>query len=60
MLAGVLVTAALARDRGWAVLIPAQALWGGVVVAILAGAIAGLYPAMRAARVPPTDALRTP
>lgn len=60
MLAGVLITAGLARARGWAVLIPAQALWGGAVVAILAGAIAGLYPAMRAARVPPTDALRTP
>ena len=60
ILAGVLITAGLARARGWAVLVPAQALWGGVGVAIVAGAIAGLYPAMRAARVPPADALRTP
>jgi len=41
------------------VLIPSQAFWGGIAVSIVAGAIAGLYPALRAARVPPTDALRT-
>jgi putative ABC transport system permease protein len=57
--AGVLITDVLARTRGWVVLIPAQALWGSALVAVLAGAIAGLYPALRAARIPPTDALRT-
>jgi putative ABC transport system permease protein len=41
------------------VLIPPVAIIGGVVVAMLIGAIAGLYPAMRAARVSPTEALRT-
>jgi putative ABC transport system permease protein len=56
---GVLITGVMALSRGWAVLIPAQALWGGVIVAVLAGAIAGLYPALRAAGIPPTDALRT-
>jgi putative ABC transport system permease protein len=60
ILAGVVITAGMARMRGWAVLVPPQALWGGALVAILAGATAGLYPAVRAARVPPTDALRTP
>jgi putative ABC transport system permease protein len=56
---GVLITGVMARTRGWAVLIPAQALWGSLIVAVLAGAIAGLYPALRAAGIPPTDALRT-
>jgi putative ABC transport system permease protein len=56
---GVGVTTAVARDRGWAVLVPPEALWGGLVVAVGAGVLAGLYPAMRAARIPPTDALRT-
>jgi putative ABC transport system permease protein len=57
--AGVLITGVMARTRGWVVLIPAEALWGSAIVAALAGAIAGLYPALRAAGIPPTDALRT-
>jgi putative ABC transport system permease protein len=56
---GVLVTGVMARTHGWVVLIPSQALWGCGAVAVLAGAIAGLYPALRAAGIPPTDALRT-
>ena len=56
---GVGVTAVVARQRGWSVLIPPEALWGGLVVAVAAGVLAGLYPALRAARIPPTDALRT-
>lgn len=58
-LIGAAITTVMARLRGWSILIPSQALWGGLVVAILAGALAGLYPALRAARIPPTDALRT-
>jgi putative ABC transport system permease protein len=57
--AGILVTGVLAHTHDWVVLIPAQALWGSAVVAVLAGAIAGLFPALRAAGIPPTDALRT-
>jgi putative ABC transport system permease protein len=56
---GVGVTAAVAVDRGWGVLVPAVAIWGGLAVSLGAGAVAGLYPALRAARIPPTDALRT-
>ena len=58
-LIGVAITTGMAYNRGWAVLIPPQALWGGVAVAITTGALAGLYPALRAALIPPTDALRT-
>jgi putative ABC transport system permease protein len=59
LLIGSAVTSAIAYDRGWTILIPEAALWGGMAVAITAGAVAGLYPALRAARIPPTDALRT-
>jgi ABC-type antimicrobial peptide transport system permease subunit len=59
LLIGSAVTSAVAYNRGWTALIPAPALWGGMAVAITAGALAGLYPALRAARIPPTDALRT-
>src|SRR3954469_15690439 len=58
LLIGSTVTGAIAYNRGWTVLIPAPALWGGMAVAIAAGALAGLYPALRAARISPTDALR--
>jgi putative ABC transport system permease protein len=33
---------------------------GGVTATLVIGAIAGLYPAIRAARLPPTEALATP
>jgi putative ABC transport system permease protein len=56
---GAVITTAMAYNRGWTVLIPPQALWGGLAVAVVAGAIAGLYPALRAALITPTDALRT-
>jgi putative ABC transport system permease protein len=59
LLLGTAVTGAMAYARGWTVLIPGVALWGGLGVAVLAGALAGLYPALRAARLSPTEALRT-
>jgi hypothetical protein len=52
------VTAAYASWRGWTVAIPAGALAGGVGVALAVGAHAGLYPAARAARLSPADAVR--
>jgi putative ABC transport system permease protein len=39
--------------------LPAYGLVGGVAAAIAIGAIAGAYPAARAARMAPTEALRT-
>ena len=59
VLLGAGVTAGWSAVQGWGVLIPPVAIIGGIVVAMLIGAIAGLYPAMRAARVSPTEALRT-
>lgn len=59
LLIGGAVTAGIARYRGWGVIIPPEALWGSLGVAFAAGTLAGLYPALRAARLSPTDALRT-
>jgi putative ABC transport system permease protein len=54
---GVLATAFYASTRGWAVVIPALAWAGGFGAALLIGVVAGLVPAMRAARLSPTEAL---
>jgi putative ABC transport system permease protein len=59
VLLGAGVTAAYARIRGWGLLIPSLALWGGLAAALFIGTLAGLYPAMRASRLSPTEALRT-
>ena len=59
LLAGAAITEVLARSRHWTLLIPPQALWGGLAVAVTIAALAGLYPAVRAARLSPTEALRT-
>jgi putative ABC transport system permease protein len=55
---GALVTVAYSASRGWPAQVPPSALAGGVLAALAIGAVAGLYPATRAARLSPTDALR--
>jgi putative ABC transport system permease protein len=55
---GTLVTGAYASTRGWTAVVPPEALAGGVGAALAIGAVAGLYPAGRAARMSPTEALR--
>jgi putative ABC transport system permease protein len=54
---GIGVTAAYATNQGWPTLVPGWASFGGVGATLVIGALAGLYPAMRAAAVPPTEAL---
>ncbi len=56
---GAIATGIYARAKGWAIVIPAEAWGGGLVAALLIGALAGLLPALRAARLDPTQALWT-
>jgi len=58
-IAGAAATVIYALSQHWQVQIPALALYGGIGAALAIGAIAGLYPATRAARLSPTEALRT-
>lgn len=53
------VTGVYANIKGWNTLVPPLAIGGGIIAALLIGAIAGLYPAVRAARMSPTEALRS-
>lgn len=56
-LLGWLITAVVARGNGWLVEMPPLVLVAGVIVTVVVGAIAGVLPAMRAARTSPTVAL---
>ena len=54
---GALATAIYASAKGWAVVVPTIAWTGGIGAALAIGAVAGLLPALRAARMSPTQAL---
>ncbi|GGW53859.1 ABC transporter permease [Streptomyces lucensis JCM 4490] len=54
---GTAITAVFASVRGWPTEVPVWATAAGVAVTLLIGALAGLYPAVRAGRLAPTEAL---
>ncbi len=55
---GAIVTWGFAAARGLPVTVPVEALFGAVGVALLIGTVAGIYPAARAASIPPSQAVR--
>ncbi|WP_026925512.1 ABC transporter permease [Glycomyces arizonensis] len=57
ILIGTAVTAVYASSRAWPAVVPAWASGGGLAATLLIGAVAGLYPAIRASRLAPTEAL---
>jgi putative ABC transport system permease protein len=56
---GSAIAAAYATSQGWLVALPIAGVVAGVVAAGAIGGLAGIYPALRAANTPPTDALRS-
>lgn len=57
-LLGAAATAGYAIYRAWPVVVPGTAVMGSLAASLLAGTVAGIYPAVRAARMSPTEALR--
>jgi putative ABC transport system permease protein len=54
---GAVATAIYADAKHWATVIPTEAWAGGIVASVIIGAVAGIIPALRAARLSPTQAL---
>ncbi|GAA3214701.1 ABC transporter permease [Dactylosporangium siamense] len=57
---GIAVTGAYAAYQGWPTVVPAWATVGGVLATLMIGGGAGSYPAWRASRLSPTEALAAP
>jgi putative ABC transport system permease protein len=56
-LLGLLATVGYARWQDWPLVVPAQSAALGVGGAVVIGVLAGVYPCVRAARLPPAQAL---
>jgi putative ABC transport system permease protein len=59
ILGGTAIAVGYASSQHWLVDVPLPALVAGLGVAVAVGAVAGLYPALRASSVPPSEALRS-
>ena len=59
VLIGATITVAYAINRDLTLAVPAEGMIGSVGLALAIGALAGLYPASRAARIPPAEAVRS-
>ena len=59
MVTGGLVTAGYAWYRDWPPVLPPWTVAGGFAATVVVGAVAGWYPAARAATMSPTEALAT-
>ncbi|GAA1260415.1 ABC transporter permease [Sphaerisporangium rubeum] len=57
VLLGVTVTAGYAAYQSWPAVVPVWATTGAIAATVIIGGLAGLYPAIRAARLSPTEAL---
>jgi putative ABC transport system permease protein len=55
---GSIATAAFAASRHWHAVVSLPSLAAAVGLALAVGALAGIYPAIRAAQLPPAEALR--
>jgi putative ABC transport system permease protein len=56
---GSTITWFYADSREWRFVVPLTGLLGGVAAALAVGAVAGLYPAVRASRLAPAEAVRS-
>jgi len=56
---GGFATTIYAAARHWSAVVPATTLIAALAVAVAVGAVAGVYPALRAARLSPAEALRS-
>jgi putative ABC transport system permease protein len=54
------VTAVYASLQDWPTVVPTWVMAGGITATLVIGGVAGLYPAIRAAGVAPTEALAAP
>ncbi|MEU0880468.1 ABC transporter permease [Lentzea sp. NPDC005914] len=57
---GTVITAVYAATQGWPTVVPVWITAAGIGATLLIGAVAGVYPAVRASGLSPTEALAAP